>query len=160
MAQLYGCTPANGLWVVPGSHQRKADIKALVAAAGSDRLPDAVPLVCNPGDVAITNRQAVHGSFANTSPRPRVTIQFGFHRLRSVLSVASGDLSNQVVVLDEQRIHERSKAIMYGIDARAQRYPARRTLRLPAVLRPREPVPLDARNEVHLKDYNLLDLAI
>ena len=59
MAQLYGCTSANGLWVVPGSHRRgKVDIKAMVAAAGSDRLPDAVPLVCEPGDVAITNRQA------------------------------------------------------------------------------------------------------
>ena len=59
MAQLYGCTPANGLWVVPGSHQQgKADIQALVARAGSERLPEAVPLVCEPGDVAITNRQA------------------------------------------------------------------------------------------------------
>ena len=46
----------------------------MVRAAGSDRLPQAVPLICNPGDVAITNRQAIHGSFANTSRRPRVTI--------------------------------------------------------------------------------------
>ena len=50
MAQLYGCTPANGVWVVPGSHKLgKADIPALVAAAGSERLPDAVPIVCAPG---------------------------------------------------------------------------------------------------------------
>jgi hypothetical protein len=50
MAQLYGCTPANGVWVVPGSHKRgKADIKAMVAAAGSERLPDAVPIICKPG---------------------------------------------------------------------------------------------------------------
>jgi hypothetical protein len=29
MGQLYGCTPANGVWVVPGSHTRgKADIAA------------------------------------------------------------------------------------------------------------------------------------
>ncbi|MEJ2088744.1 MAG: phytanoyl-CoA dioxygenase family protein, partial [Gammaproteobacteria bacterium] len=65
MAQLYGCNAANGLWVVPGSHLAKADIKAWVEAAGSDRLPDAVPMLCKPGDVGITNRQAVHGSFAN-----------------------------------------------------------------------------------------------
>jgi Phytanoyl-CoA dioxygenase (PhyH) len=91
MAQLYGCTSANGLWVVPGSHRRgKADIATMVAAAGSDRLPDAVPLLCEPGDVAITNRQAIHGSFANTSPDVRVTINFGFHRRRSVLGVRSG----------------------------------------------------------------------
>ena len=39
MAQLYGCDAANGLWVVPGSHDLgRADIKAWVAAAGSDRL--------------------------------------------------------------------------------------------------------------------------
>ncbi|HZZ90806.1 MAG TPA: phytanoyl-CoA dioxygenase family protein, partial [Caulobacteraceae bacterium] len=79
MGQLYGCKPANGLWVVPGSHRAKADIAAMVAAAGTERLPDAVPLVCEPGDVAITNRQAVHGSFANTSADWRVTVNFGFH---------------------------------------------------------------------------------
>ena len=57
---------------MPGSHRiGKVDIKAMVEAAGSDRLPDAVPLVCAPGDVAITNRQCVHGSFANTSPLTR-----------------------------------------------------------------------------------------
>ena len=124
MAQLYGCTSANGLWVVPGSHRMgKVDIKAMVAAAGSDRLPDAVPLVCAPGDVAITNRQCVHGSFANTSPTPRVTINFGFHRRRSVLGVESGGVHNAVAVYDEARIHERSKAIVYAIDARAQRFP-------------------------------------
>jgi hypothetical protein len=124
MAQLYGCTSANGLWVVPGSHRRgKADIKAMVEAAGSDRLPEAVPLVCAPGDVAMTNRQAIHGSFANTSPDPRVTINFGFHRRRSVLGVTSGGVHNPVAVYDEERIRERSKVIMFGIDARAQRFP-------------------------------------
>ena len=62
MAQLYGCTPANGVWVVPGSHKwGKADIRAMVAEAGSERLPDAMPIVCKPGDVAITNRQARSG---------------------------------------------------------------------------------------------------
>ena len=84
MAQLYGCTAANGVWVIPGSHKLgRVDIKALAAQAGSDRLPEAVPIICRPGDVAITNRQAVHGSFANTSPDWRVTVNFGFHR-RSV----------------------------------------------------------------------------
>src|SRR5262245_21825576 len=55
MAQLYGCTPANGVWVVPGTHKTgRTDIKAMVAKAGTERLPDAVPIVCAPGDVAIT----------------------------------------------------------------------------------------------------------
>src|SRR5271166_3423860 len=67
MAQLYGCNAANGLWVVPGSHRKgKMDIKSMVAAAGSDRLPQAVPLICGPGDVVMCNRQAIHASFANT----------------------------------------------------------------------------------------------
>ncbi len=62
MGQLYGCTPANGVWVVPGSHKlRRVDIPAMVAAAGSERLPDAVPIICKPGDVAMTNRQAGMG---------------------------------------------------------------------------------------------------
>ena len=36
MAQLYGCTAANGVWVVPGSHKLgKIDIAALEV-----RMPD------------------------------------------------------------------------------------------------------------------------
>ena len=91
MAQLYPTTPANALWVVPGSHKRgKVDIKALVEAAGSDRLPGAVPMLGAAGDVAICNRQALHGSFANTSPDRRVSVVFGFHRRDAVLNVKSG----------------------------------------------------------------------
>ena len=85
MAQLCRTTPENALWVVPGSHKRgKIDIKAEVAACGSDRLPDAVPMLCEPGDIAICNRQALHGSFANTSRDRRVSIVFGFHRRDAV----------------------------------------------------------------------------
>src|SRR5262249_60876778 len=79
MGQLYGCTAANGVWVVPGSHKRgRIDIKAKVAKAGTERLPDAVPMICAPGDVAMTNRQALHGSFANTSKDWRGTGEFWF----------------------------------------------------------------------------------
>src|SRR5262245_19944037 len=84
MGQLYGCTAANGVWVVPGSHKLgKIDIKAGVAQAGTERLPEVVPIVAKPGDVAITNRQSLHGSFANTSKDWRVTINMGFQRRRS-----------------------------------------------------------------------------
>jgi len=161
MAQLYGCTPANGLWVVPGSHRTgKADIKAFVDAAGSERLPQAVPLVCGPGDVVITNRQVVHGSFANTSPDPRVTVQFGFHRRRSVLGVPSGIPSKDLVVLDEQRVRERSKAIMYGIDARARRYPQERRFVYQPFAGQEDDYRWTPQTKATLKDYNLLDLAI
>lgn len=161
MAQLYGCNAANGLWVVPGSHLiGKADIKAMVDAAGSDRLPDAVPLLCAPGDVAITNRQAIHGSFANTSAEPRVTINFGFHRRASVLGVTSGGVHNEVSVYDEARIHERSKAIAYGIDARAQRYPHERRYAYQPFAGIEEQFRWGPDTKDALKDYNLLDLGI
>jgi len=159
MAQLYGCTSANGLWVVPGSHRMgKVDIKAMVTACGSDRLPDAVPLVCAPGDVAVTSRQAVHGSFANTSPDPRVTINFGFHRRRSVLGVRSGGVHNAEAVYDEARIEERSKVIAYGIDARAQRFPSERRF----TYQPFAGREADHRwtPDLDLFDYNALDLGI
>ena len=160
MAQLYGCTPANGLWVVPGSHLAKADILTLVEAAGSDRLPDAVPLVCGPGDVVMTNRQAIHGSFANTSADPRVTINFGFHRRRSVLGVTSGGVHNPVSVYDTERIHERSKAIMYAVDARAQRFPEEERFTYLPFAGQEDHYRWTPEARAALRDYNLLDLGI
>jgi len=159
MAQLYGCTAANGVWVVPGSHKlRKVDIKAMVAAAGSDRLPDAVPLICAPGDVAITNRQAVHGSFANTSKDWRVTLNFGFHRRKSVLGVEAGGIHNARAVYDEARIAKRAELIGYGIDARRRRFPDE----TPYDYQPQRGQRLswDAEAKAGIKDYNLLDLSI
>jgi Phytanoyl-CoA dioxygenase (PhyH) len=161
MAQLYGSTPANGVWVVPGSHKlRKVDIKALVAAAGSERLPDAVPIICKPGDVAITNRQAVHGSFANTSRDWRVTVNFGFHRRRSVLGVKGGGVHNAPAVYDADRIRRRARVIGYAIDARRQRFPNE----APFIYLPHaatgESFRWDAEAAVGMRDYNLLDLSI
>jgi len=159
MGQLYGCTAANGVWVVPGSHKiGKADIKAMVAAAGTERLPDAVPLVCKPGDVAITNRQAVHGSFANTSPDWRVTLNIGFHRRRSVIGVLGGGLHNAPAVYDAARIEERSRAIGYGIDARRQRFPDETPFAYQPLIG--KECRWDAAAKAGLRDYNLLDLSI
>ena len=127
--QLHATTAANALWVVPGSHHHgKADIKAMVAAnGGSDMLPDAVPLVCGAGDVTIANRQIVHGSFANSSPDPRVSITFGFHERASVLGVAgklrlaASDTPDPVY--DEERIRARAAIIQVAIDARSRHLP-------------------------------------
>ncbi len=161
MAQLYGCSPANGVWVVPGSHKLgKADIPAMVAAAGSERLPDAVPIVCRPGDVAITNRQAVHGSFANTSRDWRVTLNFGFHRRRSVLGVMGGGVHNAAAVYDAERIRERARMIGYGIDARRQRFPAETPFVYAPHARAGETYRWDAAAKAGVRDYNLLDLSI
>lgn len=159
MAQLYGCTPANGVWVVPGSHKLgKVDIKAMVAEAGTERLPGAVPIVCKPGDVAITNRQAVHGSFANTSADWRVTLNFGFHRRRSVLGVQGGGVHNAAAIYDDDRIRERAAMIGYGIDARKQRFPAER----PYEYKPHqgETFHWDQQARDRIRDYNLMDLSI
>lgn len=159
MVQLYGCNAANGLWVVPGSHRAKADIKAMVDAAGSDRLPDAVPMICSPGDVAICNRQAIHCSFANTSDAVRVTINFGFHRRKSILGVTRGDAANPVV-FDAARIRERSRLIMYAIDARRQRFPNETPYRYAPLAEEVERYRWTPGARAQIKDYNLLDLFI
>jgi ectoine hydroxylase-related dioxygenase (phytanoyl-CoA dioxygenase family) len=154
MAQLYGSNAANGLWVVPGSHLGgRADIPAMVAAAGSERLPDAVPLLCGPGDVAMTSRQAVHGSFANTSPDVRVTFNLGFHRRASVLGVRTSGVYGRSAVYDDARIRERSRAIAWAIAARAARFPDEGPFRY-------EPFAGEDPGPPALAGYHLLDLAI
>ncbi len=161
MMQLYGCNSTNGLWVVPGSHKLgKVDIKALVDAEGSDRLPDAVPLLCEPGDVAITNRQAVHGSFANTSPDVRVTINFGFHRRASVLGVEGGGIHNDVTTYDADYIHERSRLIGYAIDARRQRFPEEAPFVYKPFVGQDEEYRWTPTAKAGITDYNVQDLGI
>ncbi len=158
---LYGCTAANAVWVVPGSHRLgKCDLVSLLEANGSERLANAVPYICGAGDVVIHNRQMVHGSFANTSPDWRVSITLGFHRRTSVLGVQGGGLHNVRAMYDDKRIRERSKMIGYGIDARRQRFPNE----VPYVYRPLA----DSDEKIHwndetrraVRDYNLLDLSI
>jgi len=161
--QLYPSTPGNCLWVVPGTHKLgQVDIKAMVEDnKGSERLPAAVPLFCAAGDVTITNRQALHCSFANTSADPRVSLTFGFHRRSSVLG-ASGVLgSGAGTVYDESRIFERSSIIAVAIDARQQRFPHEARY----VYQPFVGFEDDFRwneltREEVIKDYNMKDLGI
>ena len=161
MSQLYGCTPANGLWVVPGSHKLgRVDIKQRVADAGCERLPDAVPFVCGPGDLAITNRQCLHGSFANTSPDWRVTLNFGCHRRKSVLGVSGGGIHNAPSIYDDDRIRERSRVIGYAIDARRQRFPHETPFEYKPFVESGTHPAWDAAAKASMKDYNLLDLSI
>ncbi len=162
MAQIFGSTAANGVWVVPGSHkQGKLDIKAMIADnGGSDRLPGAVPMVCEPGDVVMSNRQALHASFANTSPDKRMTINFGFHRRSSVLNarVRRGD---EEVIYDEARIYERSRLIALGIDARQQRFPDEsRYVYQPLIGEEDANRWNEEARESVLKNYNLRDLGL
>ena len=161
MAQLYGCDATNGLWVVPGSNRLgKLSIKSMVAAAGSDRLPDAVPLICSPGDVAITSRQAVHGSFANTSSNVRVTLNFGFHRRSSVLGIRSGGVHNPVSEYNEEYIFERSKLIAWAIDARSQHFHDEDRYVYEPFVGLEEDFVWSEQTRPLLRDYNLRDIGI
>ena len=159
MAQLYGSTAANGVWIVPGTHKLgKINIKKIVSEVGTVRLPNAIPIVCNAGDVAITNRQVLHCSFANTSPDWRVTVNFGFHKKSSVLNVKGGGLHSKPKNYDEDHIKTRSRLIPYAINARKQKYIDET---------PYNYKPLNSREykwnskaKDEIKDYNLLDMSI
>ena len=161
MMQLYGCDAGNGLWGVPGSHRiGKIDITSMCDESGSDRLPDAVPLVCAPGDVVVASRQAVHGSFATTSDNMRVTINAGFHRRASVLGVTGGGVHNPVSLYDEEYIHHRSRLIAYGIDARRQRFSEETPFEYKPLADEMDRYRWTSEVTADLHDYNLQDIGI
>lgn len=160
MAQAFGSSPVNGVWVIPGTHKvGKVDIKALVAQNGTERLEGAIPIVCAPGDVVMCNRQLVHGSFANTGFEPRLTINFGFHKRSSVLNVKGAGIHCPVEFYDESVIKERSKVLGYAIDARKQKYPLEEPYDY-KLFEDEEPLTWNIDAKRSIKDYNLLDLSI
>ena len=159
MGQVYGSTAVNGVWVVPGSHKKsRADIVSMVKGAGSERLPDAVPLICEPGDVVINNRQIVHGSFANTGYETRVTVNFGFHRRSSVEGVMGAGIHSEAITYDAAYIDERAKVIGLAIDARAQRFPDETPYHYEPFANKK--IAWSEAAQAALKDYNLMDLSI
>jgi hypothetical protein len=161
MVQLYGCTAANGVWVVPGTHKlRHVDIARMVEDAKSEQLPDAVPMICSPGDVVISNRQVVHGSFANTSIDRRITINQGFHRRDSVLNVTAGGLHNARATYDESRISKRSAIICKAIVERQKRFPYETPFNYEAKIHPDDLAYWSSPENEDLHDYNLMDLSI
>jgi hypothetical protein len=161
MAQLYGSTAVNGVWVLPGSHKDgKVDIKKLVEESGSERIKGTVPLVCDAGDVAMCNRQLVHGSFANTGFEPRTTVNMGFHRRSSVLDVMGAGTHNEAQVFDEALIAKRSEVIGYGIDARRQRFPDETPYEYQPFLEKGVNYTWSPDAKAALHDYNALDLSI
>jgi len=161
--QLYDTSAQSCLWVVPGTHRAgKLDIKQRVADnAGSEFLPDAVPLFAAAGDVTIVNRQALHGSFANTSEDMRVSLTFGFHRRTSVLGARGALSQSNDEVYDAQRIDRRSQVVAVAIDARQQFYPDESRYRyLPMLGREAELAHSKENWERVIRDYNLHDLSI
>jgi ectoine hydroxylase-related dioxygenase (phytanoyl-CoA dioxygenase family) len=160
MVQLYASTAANGVWFMPGTHRLgKLDIAAMVEANGGNLLPGAVPLICNAGDVALSNRQVLHSSFANTTGDWRVTLNLGCHRRSAVLG-ATGRTFNGLETYDDERIRKRAEMIGYAIDARRQRFPGE----TPFAYRPHaeagESYRWDEAARAEIEAYYLRDLII
>ncbi len=162
MTQLYPSTAANCVWTLPGSHKLgKVDIKKLVADSGSERIAGAVPMLCQPGDVMVLNRQAVHGSFANTSADRRVTLNAGYFPLKRVLNVTTKKLTGEMQTYDAARIAERARIIQVGIDARQQRFPDEpRFVYKPLAGKEDENRWNETTRQTVLKNYNRLDMFI
>ena len=161
MGQIYGSTAVNGVWVVPGSHKNgRANIVQMVADAGSERLPQALPIICNPGDVVINNRQLVHGSFANTGFEQRVTANFGFHRRSSVLNVKGAGIHAEAATFDEAFITERSRIMGLAIAARQQRFPQETPYEYKPLSDMQTEFQYSPAAQAALLDYNLMDLSI
>ncbi|MYD99220.1 MAG: phytanoyl-CoA dioxygenase family protein [Gammaproteobacteria bacterium] len=161
--QLNRTSAMSCLWVVPGTHKLgRVDIAAMVEAnGGSDQLPDAIPLHCEPGDVTMVNRQTLHSSFANTSDDFRVSVSWGFHRRKSVAGQHGHLMQPPDVVYDDDFIDRRASVIQVAIDARSHVYPDE----TPFVYQP-------LKNEADqyrwspeifdsvIRDYNTRDIAI
>ena len=161
MAQVYGSTAVNGVWVLPGSHKLgKVDIRKLVEESGSERISNTVPLICDAGDVAMCNRQLVHGSFANTGFEPRITVNMGFHRRSSVLGVTGAGTHNDVQMFDAELIAKRSEVIGFGIDARRQRFPDEESFQYQPFVEQGLVYEWNEEAKASLHDYNALDLSI
>ena len=161
--QLYDTSAASCLWVVPGSHREgKIDIPARLAAnGGEEQLPDAVPLACRAGDVTIANRQALHGSFANTSSDFRASLTFGFHRRSSVLGATPGLSEEGAPPYDAERIAKRSAVLAVAIDARVQCYPDEKPFAYAPLAGREAELAFTPENwERIIRDYNLNDLSI
>ena len=161
MVQVYGSTAVNGVWVMPGTHKvGKIDIKKLVAESGSERLEGAVPIVCNPGDAVICNRQLLHGSFPNCGFEKRITVNFGFHKRSSVLGVNGGGVHSEAQVFNEEIINRRSKSIGYAIEARKAKYKDENPYVYKPFIESKKKYTWDENARHDLKDYNLEDLSI
>ena len=162
MSQLYPSTAGNGVWVLPGSHKLgKIDIRQKVEKSGSERIEGAVPMICDAGDVIISNRQLLHGSFANTSSDRRVTLNAGFFPMNRVLGVTTSKLDGRVETYSEDRIYERSRIIALAIDARRRHLPKEVSyIYQPVVGREHENRWNEKNREEILRDYNLRDLYI
>jgi hypothetical protein len=89
-------------------------------------------MLCQRGDVAVQNRQCVHGSFANASSDARITFVWGFFPRDSVAGVevemprpSHADPLERKCYTDEI-IRERARLVQIAIEARAEHRPHER----------------------------------
>ncbi len=126
------CTPENCLWVVPGSHRRWELAGDGGFPPATTALPDAVPMLLEPGDCGMVNRSSLHGSFRNDSSERRVTMVLGFHKRSSAIGATTtnvhsfripGGGNSMRITYDEDYVKRRTRMIPLAIDARRQRWP-------------------------------------
>ena len=116
-----------------------------------------VPLLCRAGDVAIVNRQVVHGSFPNTTDELRASLNFGFHRRASVI----GHTGWADTAYDDAHILQRSRVVGVAINARHERFPHETPYVYQPVAAEADALALsDATRQSVLHNYNLLDIGI
>ena len=123
------CTPANALWVVPGSHREWCLANGGEFPSISERLPDAVPALLEPGDCGMVNRSSLHGSYANRSPDRRVTVLVGYHNRDSAIGTETTNVhafpipnKKKDICYDENYVLRRARMIPLAIDARRQHF--------------------------------------
>jgi hypothetical protein len=118
-------------------------------------------MLCDAGDTIVTNRQLVHGSFANSSPDRRVTLNEGFFPRRRVLNVTTKRLTGAVETYDEARIEARTRILQIAIDARRRRFPQEESfVYRPLIGREDENRWSETTRATVLKNYNQLDMFI
>ena len=161
MAQLYGCTPANGVWVVPGSHKLgKVDIRAMVADAGNGASAGRGADRVQPGRRG--DHQSPGGARLLRQHQPGLAGdgQFRLPPASSVLGVQGGGVHNAAAIYDADRIRQRAQMIGYGIDARRQRFRRKPPYSYAPHAADGETYRWNAAAKSTVKDYNLLDLSI
>jgi hypothetical protein len=118
-------------------------------------------MLCAAGDTIVTNRQLLHGSFANSSPDRRITLNEGFFPRKRVLGVTAQRLNGVVETYDKARIDARCRILQIAIDARKQRFPQEQShVYRPLAGREDENRWNETTRETVLKNYNQRDMFI
>lgn len=130
---LHPSTEANGcLRAIPGSHLEGLSNVAAMREDHGPILPGSETIKTKAGDVVLHDRSIIHGSLPNTSSDLRITVYFGFHKLKSIQSI-----------YDEPHIMRRAQVVSLCIKERVEsgRFPTEKSFRY--ALANRAPAPVD-----------------